>query len=221
MSQRAKDYVDSLSRQQVTCSQKGVLRVIAEEHNERFDATYLDIATLEQVTLLSRRHLARVLKAVPEILEYQPGSGRGNFAVFRFPQMPGRLVVAVENAVDIAIKDDKKVTKRCQKGDILGSAIRKDLNLDQNQEQNPPNPLSAKGGMYRLSNRDHARLARFWTRVLSKPSAGGRDLYWAALVREACADLALSFEDAVHDLLTMDAELWEARLGLRKPAQAS
>jgi hypothetical protein len=120
MSDRATDYVLTLGRDSVTVTQKAVLRAIADHHSERYGTADVDIQTLVEETLLSRRHLRRIFEAIGHLVEYRPGVGRGNFGQFTFLHLPERPTLTFK----------EKGTKRGQKGDIFECAIRKE---DQNQ----------------------------------------------------------------------------------------
>jgi hypothetical protein len=124
MSQRAIDYVLNLGSDRVTVAQKLVLLTIAEHHTERHGSANVSLDDLCSEVLRTRRHLVRVFKNLDQIIEYKPGVGSGNFSQFRFLEL------------------DAKVTERCRKDDIFATAIRKDLNPDQNLI--PPSSLCAR-----------------------------------------------------------------------------
>jgi hypothetical protein len=84
MSERARDYINSLSREHVTFSQKHILRVIADHVSDRFGTANVSMDTLEDEILLDRRSIRRQLQRLSHIVEYSPGLGSGNFGCFRF-----------------------------------------------------------------------------------------------------------------------------------------
>lgn len=225
MSERAREYVQDLPPEAVTSTERYLLTVVAEEYSDRFGSANLPLEDLCQETKLSRRHLRRLLAGLQGVLDYIPGRGVGHFGQFRFPGVPA-LPKVVEKPVEALSmsrqKGDGKGTDRGQKGDAQGPPIRKDLNLDQDQNLNPPNPLFSKGGtLYRLTPRHHARLSRYWEKDRNQPRDVGSGYTWRNLLRQACGDLAIALADAEHDLLLMDEDLWSSRLELRKAPQSA
>jgi hypothetical protein len=130
MSQRAIEYVLNLGSDRVTVAQKLVLLAIAEHHSDRHGTADVAIGDLGDDAIRSPRQLRRIFKKLEHLIEYRPGVGSGNYSQFRFVELV------------------TKGTERGHKGDICATAIRKDLNPVQNQNQNPPNPLSSKGGTF-------------------------------------------------------------------------
>jgi len=132
LSDRACTYVADLGRDRVTSAQKHVLLAIARHHAERYGTANLPLEDLAEDVLLSKRQLGRIFKKLTHLLEYTPGVGSGNYSQFRFLEL-------------------EKATQRRHKGDIQGTAIRKDLNPD--QKQTPLTPLSKKGGTNSIKTR--------------------------------------------------------------------
>jgi len=207
------EYVSDLGPEQVNGCQKAMLRVIASYYSPRYRSANLSISTLAHELLVNPRWVRRLAQQIVAtgLLEYTPGRGKGNFSQFRFPQFEA------ENATQSGAE---RGPKGGQKGASSDTAIRKDLNPDQNQI--PPNPPFSKGGIfpYRLTKRDHQNLARYWSKDRNQPHEGNGHT-WAALLRTACGDLAICYTDAEHDLLLMDPDLWSARLELKKEPQSA
>jgi hypothetical protein len=121
------DYVsEQLGPDEVTSVQKHVLLALARHHSERYGTANLSLEDFSAEVQKSKRQLGRIFKKLAHVLEYTPGVGSGNYSQFRFLEL-------------------EKATQRRHKADILDTAIRKDLNPD--QKQKPPHPLSSKGGI--------------------------------------------------------------------------
>jgi hypothetical protein len=126
------EYVSDLSLNRVTSRQKAALVIIAGYYEERYASANVAMSTVAFCLLIDQRWLRRLITGIDKtILEYTPGRGTGNFSSFRFPEFEAQ-------------KD-----KGGQKGVISGSSaghervssdtpIRKDLNPDLSQNQNPP-----------------------------------------------------------------------------------
>jgi len=106
VSERAKDYINSLSRDHVTTSEKNILRVIADHVSERSGTANVSMETLEEEILLDRRSIRRQLQRLGHIIEYTPGGGSGNFGCFRL------LGIELVTRTERGHKGDRKGTER-------------------------------------------------------------------------------------------------------------
>lgn len=120
MSQRAREYVLTLSREQVTARQKHVLMEIAEAHRERYNTAHFSNASLGEDVLMGERQLRRVLAALDKkgLISYAPGKGAGNFSYCTFPALPQLQT----SDLGTDEKEDTKGTERGHKEVIKGSS---------------------------------------------------------------------------------------------------
>lgn len=127
MSKRAREYVLSLGRDQVTARQKQVLIALADAHLERYNAANFSNAQICEDVLMSDRQLRRVLGLLDEkgLISYHPGRGAGNFSHCRFAALSP--LPETEKRSESGHKEDTK-------GSSSASAIRKDLNQNQKQD---------------------------------------------------------------------------------------
>jgi hypothetical protein len=135
MSNPAEEYALALTRDQVTPRQKDVVKAIARYWTLRHRSANISLETLCEDLLMDRRNLRRMLKKLDWCIEYLPGGGQHNHSHFRL------RAVDVEKVTEI---DHERGSNGGSTGVILPTAIRKDLNLSQNQ--NPPDPPFSKGG---------------------------------------------------------------------------
>ncbi len=176
MSERAVAYVLGLGRDEVTVTQKFVLRALAEHHSERYGTVNVSMECLCEETMLHRRHLAKIFKSLSDLIDYRPGVGRGNHCEFIF----------------------KKVPKRCQKGGISDIAIKEeDLKQEPKKEPNPPNPLSSKGGIHISSSKlvTVRQVRQLRERILFEKSDGTP---WLQAIESACRHLLFPLDAAIE-----------------------
>lgn len=181
MSQRAREYVRELTSTMVTGRQKALLMAIAEYHSERYGTANISLEALCSDTLIERRNMRKMFKALDSLLEYTPGRGQGNFGQFRFPQLP------VED-------ENERGLKGGNKGVIQTPAIRKDLNQDQIQTY--PNPS--------LPGRESKQLRPLTSRRIQTLNA---EIY--RLMQDPCRELADAVELACTELLIPSAQAWQ------------
>jgi hypothetical protein len=211
VSDRARNYVKDLS---LPWPQKALLFLLADYHNVKAGCAWPGLDTLAEITGKDPRNVRRLIRQleVSGKFKYVPGIGRGNYGRFYF------LDLEKEVNENPFCKELKGVTKAVTKGVISSSVIR---NNQEPLTKTSPNPAFQAGNSnFKLRHRDHTRIAR-WIDKASAPLpdglAGRLDgLSWTSTVQYACAELMIPFEDAKHDLLLMDSEVWSARLDLKK-----
>lgn len=123
ISQRAHEYVLSLGRDRVTSRQKHVLMAIATNYSDRFGEAVMDLDTLCEYILVTRRRMRDILSALDPLIEYLPGLGAGNFGRFRFREFDTQ-------------KEAEKGKERGGKGEVFDTPNKEEdqnLNLSQNQ----------------------------------------------------------------------------------------
>jgi Helix-turn-helix domain len=210
LSRAAQQYVLTLPRGRVTGKQRLFLLILAYHHQE-YRATYWPShESLAEEVDCDVRQVRRMVAELEDagILSFESGLGRGRRGSYRF--------------VEIATKEDAKEGSKEDAKEDISIPPNKVLQSQKLQVPNPPNPLFSKGGtLYRLTQRQHTRLSRYWERERNHPRDPGCGFTWEFLLRTACADLAINRDDAEHDLLLMDPELWSARLELRKAPQSA
>lgn len=98
VSQRAREYVLSLGRDQVTARQKQVLLAIAEAYSDRYNSANFSNRQLGDDILMGERQLGRVLMALDEkgLISYCPGRGAGNYSFCSFPELKKPDIKATE-----------------------------------------------------------------------------------------------------------------------------
>ena len=130
MSDTAREYIKKLATGRVSASVRSCLFFVADYHNVKQGCAWPGVDTIAADMDLSVRQVRRLLAEAQAagVIRYSPGVGRGNF---------GQIVF-----VEIA-KADTRVpfseVKGDIKGDIPGSAIRKEPGTI---EPKPLNPLS-------------------------------------------------------------------------------
>src|SRR5580658_4243820 len=147
----AQEYARDLGRDQVTVVEKRLIVAISDYYDPRYNAANIALSTLENDTLIDRRYIRRLLRKLAHLVDYRPAVGSGNFGRFHFPGL------LVENdAIEMEGKGVKRGQKGGKKGVIDTPPIRKDLNLNPDQEPHPNPPF--QGGDHFLTVRDRRRL---------------------------------------------------------------
>jgi hypothetical protein len=224
MSWDASRYVRKLRG--VTRTEKVVLFVLAEYHNQKAQVAWPALPTLAADVNISERQLIRILQSLEVPREDHPqgilrrarkSDGRGAITEYSFPEMVGKG--------DISPRE--RVTFSTQKGDISDTAIRKEPYEPELEPKNRtlPNPPLQGGNTnpsFRLTRRHHTRISRWIEK--NRQSHDGlssrlRGASWIEVIQHACAELFIPFEAAKHDLLLMDPEVWQARFGMSKEPQ--
>lgn len=210
------EYVWSTDPDVLTPTQRLVLVAIVYHHTERYNSANVGDGELAGDVGLSPRHLRRIIGDLQSsgLIEYRAGRGAGNYSQFRFPQLPAGASGGVKSVKKSGQKADKKRT-------FSISPIRKE-NLNQKQ-CTPLSPLPRRGD-FRLSQRQHSRLSKSLYEVLNSLPArepGTSGVEWPWLLHETCANLVIPYDDALHDLLLMDSEVWGPRLGHKKQQQSA
>ena len=172
---------------------------------------------------MSERHVRTLTQAMAErgVLTIQRSrDGKGSVAEYRLAGFSCSWKEEAASSLEAQERRKSVASKAeiCAPKEELASAPNKEKKKERKRSKTLPYPPLQGGSSYRLSTRNHQRLARYWEKERNRPSDGGRQLLWKDLLQGACADLAIGYEDAVRDLLLMDADVWSARLDLKKTA---
>jgi hypothetical protein len=143
MSHQACAYVKGLLRDQVTRREKLVLWVLADYHSTETNLSYPSLKLMALESLMDVREAQRVLnKLEGRIIERVPGHGRGKFTAYRFialdKEIDGYIAPFLRARKDGQKGGQKDGQKGGQKDGQNGRAIRKEQELEPEQEQNLP-----------------------------------------------------------------------------------
>jgi hypothetical protein len=208
--------------------EKALLMTLSFYHDHRNGQCRVSNAQLAQDAEMSERHVITLIQQLElrHILKRRRDrDGRGSITSFEFVGMCKKGELASSLAEGERVKSATGKGEICAQKGELASSPNKERAVEASTTENliPPNPPFSKGGiLYRLTHRDHVRLSRYWERDRNAltDTGRGRTETWAELIRIACADLVIKHEDAVHDLVLMDPDLWAARLELKKAPES-
>ena len=157
MSHQASAYVKGLLRDQVTRPQKLLLMVLADYHNTETQLSYPSLERLALESLVDERAARRILNELEgRIIERVPGQGRGNHTAYRFiaidKEIGGYVTPFLRAGKEGRKEGRKEGQKEGRKGDFFGSAIRKEPELEPEQnlplvaDDDCPEPPDGKAG---------------------------------------------------------------------------
>ena len=147
MSVRAVAYIKQLAEcpngELVTRSEKSILWVLADAHQDRRDRhTYPSVREMAEDARISERQFMRLLDSAERKgviqREYPQGKGRGRMTYYVFPEL-------AEGCHNVTLFSGKRVTEGCHKGDISSSALDKQEQV-QRKDFTPLPPSSGGSG---------------------------------------------------------------------------
>lgn len=210
MSYQAQAFVGDLRG----CSrgEKAVLNVLARYHDHRSKICRVSQAQIAIEAEMSERHvitLCQDLETRDVIVRERNHRGRGAVTTWQ--------LVGMQKGEVASPLPEKKGEICAQKGEVASPPY-KEIKKKQVIHTTPNPAFQAGNSIFKLRSRAHTRIAR-WIERESKPNPEGLSKIdgwsWINVVRGACLDLLIPFEDAIHDLPLMD-EVWAARLELKK-----